>query len=45
VMQAWSQSWTLHGRLLRPAMVVVAKAPAAPLPGDGAHGGKLDTTA
>jgi molecular chaperone GrpE len=32
VMQAWSQAWTLNGRLLRPAMVVVAKAPAAPAP-------------
>lgn len=29
VMQAWTPAWTLHGRLLRPAMVVVAKAPAA----------------
>ncbi len=29
VIQAWSQAWTLNGRLLRPAMVVVAKAPAA----------------
>ena len=28
VMQAWSKAWTLNGRLLRPAMVVVAKAPA-----------------
>ena len=27
VMQAWTQAWTLNGRLLRPAMVVVAKAP------------------
>jgi len=27
VMHAWTQGWTLHGRLLRPAMVVVAKAP------------------
>ncbi len=26
VLQAWSQSWTLNGRLLKPAMVVVAKA-------------------
>jgi molecular chaperone GrpE len=26
VIQAWSQAWTLNGRLLRPAMVVVAKA-------------------
>jgi molecular chaperone GrpE len=36
VLQAWSQAWLLNGRLLRPAMVVVAKAP-APV--------KLDTTA
>ena len=28
VMQAWTQAWTLNGRLLRPAMVVVAKTPA-----------------
>ena len=28
VMQAWTPAWTLNGRLLRPAMVVVAKAPA-----------------
>ena len=28
VIQAWSKAWTLNGRLLRPAMVVVAKAPA-----------------
>ena len=27
VIQAWSQAWTLNNRLLRPAMVVVAKAP------------------
>ena len=33
VIQAWSQGWTLHGRLLRPAMVVVAKAPAPELAG------------
>ena len=26
IMQAWTQAWTLNGRLLRPAMVVVAKA-------------------
>jgi molecular chaperone GrpE len=33
VMQAWSQTWTLNGRLLRPGMVVVSKstAPAAPI--------------
>ncbi|HEX7388519.1 MAG TPA: nucleotide exchange factor GrpE [Acidiphilium sp.] len=28
VLQAWSRVWTLNGRLLKPAMVVVAKAPA-----------------
>jgi molecular chaperone GrpE len=27
IMQTWSQTWLLNGRLLRPAMVVVAKAP------------------
>ncbi len=32
VIQAWTPSWTLHGRLLRAAMVVVAKAPATELP-------------
>jgi molecular chaperone GrpE len=30
VLQAWTNTWLLNGRLLRPAMVVVAKAPAAP---------------
>jgi len=40
VLQAWTQGWTLNGRILRPAMVVVAKAPAeAP-----ATVTKLDTT-
>jgi molecular chaperone GrpE len=29
VIQAWTQGWTLNGRLLKPAMVVVAKAEAA----------------
>lgn len=29
VVQAWTQAWTLNGRLLKPAMVVVAKAEAA----------------
>ncbi len=33
VLQAWSKAWTLNGRLLRPAMVVVAKTPAAELTG------------
>lgn len=36
VIQAWSQAWTLNGRLLRPAMVVVAKAPAPELAGPSA---------
>ncbi len=43
VLQAWTQGWTLNGRLLRPAMVVVAKAP-----GGGATasaGAAMDTTA
>ena len=31
VIQAWTAAWTLNGRLLRPAMVVVAKAPAPEL--------------
>ena len=31
VLQAWSSAWTLNGRLLKPAMVVVAKAPTAEL--------------
>ena len=41
VMHAWTPAWTLHGRLLRPAMVVVAKAP----PEEIADSAKLDTTA
>jgi molecular chaperone GrpE len=32
VVQAWSRAWTLNGRLLRPAMVVVAKAEGKPEP-------------
>jgi molecular chaperone GrpE len=43
VMHAWTQGWTLHGRLLRPAMVVVAKAPAAELGAPAGTG--VDTTA
>jgi len=42
VMQAWTAAWTLHGRLLRPAMVVVAKAPQGEI---AASGVPLDTTA
>ena len=41
VMHAWTPVWTLHGRLLRPAMVVVAKAP----PGEITAAVNLDTTA
>jgi molecular chaperone GrpE len=41
VLQAWTQGWTLNGRILRPAMVVVAKAPAGAAP----ISPKLDTTA
>jgi molecular chaperone GrpE len=43
VLQAWTQGWTLNGRLLRPAMVVVAKAPAADL--NAPAGASFDTTA
>jgi molecular chaperone GrpE len=42
ILQAWTQGWTLNGRLLKPAMVVVAKAPAG---GAGAAAGaSMDTT-
>lgn len=42
VMQAWTACWTLNGRLLKPAMVVVAKAPTPELPSSGF---RIDTTA
>jgi molecular chaperone GrpE len=47
VLQSWSGGWTLNGRLLRPAMVVVARAPPAELPAAGKEpaGQKLNTTA
>jgi molecular chaperone GrpE len=41
VMHAWTQGWTLNGRLLRPAMVVVAKAPPEEIT---ASHGSYDTT-
>jgi molecular chaperone GrpE len=41
VMHAWTPAWTLNGRLIRPAMVVVAKAP----PEEIAASARLDTTA
>jgi molecular chaperone GrpE len=40
VVQAWSRAWTLNGRLLRPAMVVVAKAE-----GESTPSKAVDTTA
>jgi molecular chaperone GrpE len=36
VLQAWTACWTLNGRLLKPAMVVVAKAPPAEIAASGA---------
>jgi molecular chaperone GrpE len=48
VMHAWTPAWTLNGRLLRPAMVVVAKAPPTEI-GSASSGlfgtAKLNTTA
>jgi molecular chaperone GrpE len=45
VMHAYTPAWTLNGRLLRPAMVVVAKARPAELTRGGSAGSpKLDTT-
>ncbi|HEX4174160.1 MAG TPA: nucleotide exchange factor GrpE [Acetobacteraceae bacterium] len=41
VMHAWTPVWTLNGRLIRPAMVVVAKAPPEEIPAPA----RLDTTA
>jgi molecular chaperone GrpE len=45
VMHAWTPFWTLNRRLLRPAMVVVAKAPPAELATTAGPRAKLDTTA
>lgn len=42
VVHAWTLGWTLNGRLLRPAMVVVAKAPPDEI---AAERGTVDTTA
>jgi len=46
VVQAWTGCWTLRGRLLRPAMVMVAKAPAPELPAGASQPDveKLDRT-
>ena len=43
VIHAWTQGWTLNGRLLRPAMVVLAKAPATEL--NPPAGASVNTTA
>ena len=43
IVQAWTPAWTLNGRLLRPAMVVVAKA--APGAGGQTSGAQFHTTA
>jgi molecular chaperone GrpE len=40
IVQAWSRAWTLNGRLLRPAMVVVAKTETEAAPSKA-----VDTTA
>jgi molecular chaperone GrpE len=51
VLQSWTNGWTLNGRLLRPAMVVVAKAPASASAATSGHppgsggGTRIDTTA
>lgn len=47
VIQAWTPAWTLNGRLLKPAMVVVSKgAPAPEQPAQGGEpGATLDTQA
>lgn len=45
VMHAWTPVWTLHGRLLKPAMVVVAKAPPGEITSGASNSAKLDTTA
>jgi molecular chaperone GrpE len=37
IIQAWSKAWTLNGRLLRPAMVVVAKSPTSELAGPASN--------
>ena len=50
ILQSWTPAWLLNGRLLRPAMVVVAKAPALATPPQTVAevepaGSRLDTTA
>jgi molecular chaperone GrpE len=45
VAQAWTPGWTLNGRLLKPAMVVVSTGGAAPAGDEPPSGGSVDTTA
>jgi len=45
VLQAWTPAWTLNGRLLRPAMVVIAKAPAVPESVAANGGARVNTSA
>jgi molecular chaperone GrpE len=45
VVQVLQAGYTLHGRLLRPAMVGVAKGDAPGAQGEGQVGGNVDTTA
>lgn len=45
VLQAWTACWTLNGRLLKPAMVVVAKAPASGMSSGMSSGGAPSTGA
>lgn len=40
ILQAWSRAWTLNGRLLRPAMVVVSKG----VPANGGAPSAVNTT-
>ena len=45
VAQAWTPGWTLNGRLLKPAMVVVSTGGAQPAAEQPPPGGRVDTTA
>lgn len=45
VAQAWTPGWTLNGRLLKPAMVVVSTGGAPPAADEPPSGGTVDTTA
>ena len=44
VIQAWTSAWTLNGRLLKPAMVVVSRAAAEAAPAVPAEAETLDRT-